>query len=78
VSSPAQSGFAFPESVETWGGLTKREYYAARAPISLDDARDSLKNDGHSLVRVSEILRRLAQMRFAYADAMIVAGKEPE
>lgn len=70
------------QSSVTWNGLTKREYYAARAPISLDDARDSLgpvdlKNDGHEVVRLSEVLKRLALMRFAYADAMIAAGTEP-
>jgi hypothetical protein len=70
MSGPDDSGFAFSQSVECWGGVSKREYFSAHAPIALDDARDSLKTSGHSEVTHAQIFRRLAQMRFAYADAM--------
>lgn len=75
MSTPDEGGFAYPQSTECWRGLSKREYYAARAPISLDDARESLSS-GHSEVTHAQLFRRLAQMRFAYADAMLKTGEK--
>lgn len=75
TAAPSDSAFAFPQSVETWGGLTKREYYAARAPISLEDARQSMILSGQTSGTQAQLYRRLALIRFAYADAMIWAAE---
>jgi hypothetical protein len=76
MTNSSETAFAFPQSADCSGGLTKREYYAACAPITLEDARESLRDSGYFNVTDGQVLRRLAKMRFEYADAMAAAGKE--
>jgi hypothetical protein len=58
-----------------------RNYYAAHAPFGVEDARALLRergdftNDDMKLIGVAQ---HLAIMRFAYADAMVRASREPE
>ena len=52
-------------------GMTLRDYFAADAPISLEDAQNDMY--GQEGVTWEQVLTRLAQMRFAYADAMLCA-----
>lgn len=69
---------AFPllESTDEYGGrnydkqegMPLRDYFASHAPISLGDAIREFENEN---VTWERILKRLAQMRFAYADAML-------
>ena len=71
-------GPAFPHDFEyfhghpSWHqskGMSLRDYFAANAPIYLNDARAicSISATG------AEVLATLAEMRFAYADAMLAA-----
>jgi hypothetical protein len=75
MSVPPDSAFAFPQSVECWGGLTKREYFAARCPITFTEFLKGWKKTQEATIE--ETLRRYAELRFDYADAMVAAGKEP-
>ena len=61
------SGFAF--SHPPYDGLTRREYYAAHAPITVDDAEKFLgiASGPHT----PEIINTLAELRWRYADAML-------
>lgn len=52
-------------------GMSLRDYFAAHAPITLEDAERDL--DAGNEVTSDVILTWLAQMRYAYADAMLVA-----
>jgi len=49
-------------------GMTLRDYFAAHAPITFQDACDAIGEDGYSY---KEAFTRLARMRMAYADAML-------
>lgn len=62
---------AFPQSQEEWGGIMARDYFAARAPISIEDARNAMQ--GVETPSWEEIFAYHAQMRYAYADAMLEA-----
>lgn len=71
------SGPAFPMRDHGYRGLSKREYYAIRAPLSLPDVYHLLekKMDVDSL-SIEQLVKILAEFTFVYADAMIEAGKE--
>lgn len=58
-------------------GMTLLDFFAAHAPISLRDAQRSLPRDGCIEVTHADLFRRLAQMRYAYADAMLRARSKP-
>lgn len=70
---------AFPSNYGPDGyGLTKREYFAAHAPIS---SADALRCYGGSTMPTDDAGRTAfmdtwAFLRFEYADAMILQGKE--
>ncbi|MCK5612082.1 hypothetical protein KAR91_59980 [Candidatus Pacearchaeota archaeon] len=65
-----EGGSVFPN------GLTKREYFAAHAPITLEDAEKYLFSTGVKETKFGLILSILADLRFDYADAMIAEGKK--
>lgn len=54
-----------------------RNYFAAHSPITLSDAKASLVNDGEGFVSWHDIMKRLARMHFAYADAILGEEKKP-
>lgn len=55
--------------------ISTRAYFAAHAPITVKDALDYLRANEPEAVRdYATVLRTLAQMRAAYADAMLEAG----
>lgn len=55
--------------------ITPRAYFAAHAPITIDDAISYLRMTGHNIgVDYTAVFRTLAQMRAAYADEMLKAG----
>lgn len=61
-----------------FNGMTLRDYFAAKAPISLDDAMLAvLHNPSHISTlapsRRMEVFAKLAEMRLEYADAMLAA-----
>lgn len=60
-----------PHEDETYfTGLTKREYFAAHAPFTIDDAR-KLHGGGHEMTK-------LVEMRIEYANRMMAALNCPE
>lgn len=79
----AQNPPAFPSGVQQDGynpgnqpfhtGLSARAYFAAHAPITLKDAFEHIQSAGET-PSYAAALRILAQMRVAYADAMLEAG----
>jgi len=53
------------------GGLSMRDYFAAHAPITLEEARAV---HAHRMdVSFEQVFLTWSQMRFAYADAMLRA-----
>lgn len=65
-----------PGTTVTYAGLSRREYFAAHAPFTLDDARRWLE-----LAEIYEqtpemVFSALAKMRWDYADAMLAARTE--
>jgi hypothetical protein len=54
-------------------GMDLRDYFAAHAPFSCEDAAQTLAREGLKEVSHATIYRRLSRMRFAYADAMLRA-----
>ena len=65
----------YPNGNETHYGLTKREYFAAHAPVTLQDACDFIV-DHNKNKSAKNTMFILAQMRLAYADAMIEEAKQ--
>lgn len=57
-------------------GLTKREYFAAHAPIDIGDAQDSLRQEPDGIhASYDKVIERLAALRYLYADKMVEAGQ---
>lgn len=59
------------DATQTDPGMGLRDYFAASSPIAMADAEKSLASEGHNTVSHAQIYKRLAQMRYAYADAML-------
>jgi hypothetical protein len=59
-----------PRQIAEYNGMTKREYFAAHAPFSIDDAV-ALHGD-------RDILKKLVQIRIEYADRMLAALNRPD
>lgn len=57
-------------------GMSKREYFAAHAPITFSDAVRALESAGAERYTGSDILEMLALMRWDYADKMIAGGAQ--
>lgn len=55
-------------------GMTLRHYYMAHAPFTLNDARTAAYAIGGPSPSGEQLIELLAQMRAAYADAMIAEG----
>lgn len=74
-------GIAFPVAGSGHQGMSLRDYFAAHAPIALIDANESLhqqsdaakfaKVKGDEVFPMVMLVKELARMRIAYADAMI-------
>lgn len=78
-------GCAFPGTAENYilegeAGMSLRDYFAAHAPIKLIDANESLHQDpgaakfvklSNDVFPMTMLVKELARMRGAYADAMI-------
>jgi hypothetical protein len=67
-----------PGYVVVMQGMTLRDYFAATAPISCDDAMTALFIDSESVGVLTpgqriEVMEMLAKMRLEYADAMLKA-----
>lgn len=62
-----------PDNQDVSEGLFLRDYFAIRAPITISDAERSLKDENAGFVSYGDIMKRLSQMQFAYADAMLKA-----
>lgn len=65
----------------TEGGLTVRQYYAARAPITVEEAMLAVGATSSNLGMLSCderkcVMAGLAQLRFDYADAMVRESAE--
>lgn len=54
-------------------GMTLLDYFAAHAPITMSEALESLPKGE---VSHADIFKRISQMRFAYAEAMLKARAE--
>lgn len=74
---------AFPTQIENhtaFGeqGMDLRDYFAAQAPIYLDDAFESLQRSTNTALTEKfdkEVIDELAKLSYLYADAMMVARK---
>lgn len=88
--SKDRGGPAFPSKAyfPATGGMTRRQYYAAHAPVTLADAitwqqalhpthRLNRTGDGSPQFEIAW-LAVLAKMRFAYADAMLAHEEQEE
>lgn len=58
------------------GGMTLRDYFAAKAPISTQDAMTACFVDSSSIGTLAkskriEVMQKLAEMQLEYADAML-------
>jgi hypothetical protein len=65
-----------PRNLILGGGMTLRDYFAAKAPITVDDAMLACGVIAHSIGMIPRtqrivVLAALAEMRADYADAMI-------
>lgn len=60
----------FPNGTE---GISRRDYFAAHAPITLQDAIDTKPKESQQQFSYGGALRVLSQMRYAYADEMLKA-----
>lgn len=61
-------------------GMSLRDYFAAHAPFTYQDAFDRLDLEGECVGPwpVHRVMERLAELRMEYADAMLEArGKQP-
>lgn len=69
-----KSAYPVPEYAREWG-LTKREYFAAHAPITLNDAyiecMDNQMTDNRLNISRSDALDMLASLRSNYADLQL-------
>lgn len=66
-------GPAFPGVHPPHTGMSLRDYFAAMAPISVQDAvewLDQNKTPG-SIISWADIMEQLAKLRYRYADAML-------
>jgi hypothetical protein len=61
---------------EAHGGMTLRDYFAAKAPLDVADANDLFYRENGRNPRHSEMLMVLATLRYSYADAMIAARRK--
>jgi len=52
-------------------GMTLRDYFAAHAPITLQDAIWAMQQIGETVKTGEELITFFAQLRLAYADAML-------
>lgn len=70
---PAFPGPVNVEAKQVWAqypGVSMRDYFAAHAPITVADAMKSFEE---AKLTHAQLFKRIAQMRYAYADAMIAA-----
>lgn len=63
--------YCVPGDRQNTSGMSLRQYYAAHAPITLDDAVQGLQDNGITQPKYGQIMKHLAQMRTAYADEML-------
>lgn len=54
-----------------YGGMTLRDYFAIRAPVTIADAERTLNDEDAGFVSWGTIMKRLCQMQLAYADVML-------
>ena len=73
---------AFPIPKDVLGldycGMNLRDYFAAQAPIYLDDAFESLQGSTKAILEEKfdkEVINELAKLCYLYADAMMEARK---
>lgn len=57
------------------GGIFLRDYFAIHAPVTMQDAERTLKDENAGFVSYAQIYKRLSQMQYAYADAMLRTRK---
>ncbi len=69
-----KGALAFPGKVQYAGGMSLRDYFAAHAPITYQDAYEWLECYGGECVGPwpsKSVMETLVRLRFEYADAMI-------
>ncbi len=72
-------GPAFPKAgLDPWGaaqtvhvGMSRRDYFAAHAPISVADANDAFYRMNGRNAGIAEMLEMLATLRGMYANAAV-------
>lgn len=52
-------------------GMTLRDYFAAHAPLTLEDALR-----GQTEITLKQALKRIAHLRYIYADGMLEAREQ--
>lgn len=86
ASAPALERPKYPTVVDDGGrayankdqdGMNMRQFYAAHAPITWNDALDYAMSRTYPENPTHEqVIRNLAQMRFAYADQMVALQRK--
>ena len=73
-------GCSLPNGEMQWpeGGMSRREYFAAHAPITFEDAVNLIETaDPNTDKERAIIMAILCLMRFEYADAMLAERNKP-
>jgi len=66
---------AFPSPGGSASGMDLRDYFAAHAPFTTDDALKAILGITPVPPTGGQLVEMLAGMRYAYADAMLKARK---
>lgn len=82
MSNKETGGPAFPVTRDAeaqndaWGGMTLREYFAAKADIPWEVAAEMVyRQNGNANGTTAQILAKRSQLRFEQADSMLEACK---
>ena len=59
------------DATQTDPGMTLRDYFAIKAPVTMADAERTLKDEDAGFVSYGTLYKRLAQMQYFYADQML-------
>jgi len=73
IEHHAKSGTTQPNTY-SWGGLTKREYFAAKADIPWELVKEALSMSGNSSPSLEEVVKARVHMKYKEADLMLEAS----
>lgn len=62
--------------IEVRHGITKREYFAAMADISMDDAEGYVRKHGNHSPTIGDIINARVELKYFEADAMLTESEK--